>query len=90
MAGYGIIFGGLGWAYVGIIGALGVALATFAKRRAPEYLMTLIWALIGIIVANQGQEPTVVWLAQGGIAALVIVMIWSGLSARSFRGSRGA
>lgn len=90
MAGYGIIFGGLGWAYVGIIGALTVALATFAKRRAPEYLMTLIWALIGIIVANQGQEPTVVWLAQGGIAALVIVMIWSGLSARSSRASRGA
>ena len=90
MAGYGIIFGGLGWAYVGIIGALAVSVTIYAKRRAPEYLLTIIWALIGITVANQDQEQTVVWLAQGGIAALVIIMIWSGLSARSFRASQGA
>lgn len=90
MAGYGIVFGGLGWAYIGIIGALAVSLAVYNKRRAPEYLMTIIWALIGIIVANQGQEQTVVWLAQGGIAALVVATFWTYLSARSSRASQGA
>lgn len=90
MAGYGIAFGSLGWAYAGIIGALAVSLAVYRVRRAPEYLLTIVWALVGIIVANQTGEQTVVWLAQGGIAALVIVMIWNGLSARSSLASRGA
>lgn len=90
MAGYGIIFDDLGWAYAGIIGALAVALLVFAIRPTPEYLMTLIWALVGIIVANQGQEQSVVWLAGVGIAILAATMIWSGLSARSSPASQGA
>ena len=90
MAGYGIVFGSLGWAYICIIGALAVSLAIYAKRQAPAYLMTIIWALIGIIVANQGQEQTVVWLAQGGIAALVVVMIWTYLRGRSSQLYSGA
>ena len=90
MAGYGIVFGGLGWAYIGIVGALAVSLTIYANRRAPEYLLTIVWALIGIIVANQGSEQSVVWLAQGGIAALVIVMIWTYPYARSSRASQGA
>ena len=77
MAGYGIIFGSLGWAYAGIVGALVVSLGVYFQRRAPEYLLAIIWALVGIIVANQGTEASVVWLAQGGIAALLIVMIWT-------------
>ena len=90
MAGYGIVFGSLGWAYVCIVSALAVAIAVNHTRPAPEYLLTVIWALVGIIVANQGQEQSVVWLAQGGIAALLGVMIWSGLSARSSLVSQGA
>ena len=89
MAGYGVGFGSLGWAYAGILGALAVSLTIYAKRRAPEYLLTIVWALVGIIVANQGTEQTVVWLAQGGIAALLIVMIWNGLSSRSYPASQG-
>lgn len=87
MAGYGIVLDSLGWAYIGIIGALVVGLTVYSQRHALEYLLTIVWALVGIIVANQGGEQTVLWLAQGGIAALVIVMIWSGLSARSSRAS---
>ncbi|MFT4700780.1 MAG: hypothetical protein ACI9ND_001322 [Yoonia sp.] len=85
MAGYGIIFGSLGWAYVGIIGALVVSLAVYSQRRAPGYLLTIIWALVGIIVANQDGEASVVWLAQGGIAALLIVMFWTYRRARLSR-----
>jgi hypothetical protein len=85
MAGYGIVFGSLGWAYVGIAGALIVALAVYRQRPAPAYLFTIIWALVGIIVANQDGENTVVWLAQGGIAALLLVMIWTYLRGRSSR-----
>ena len=84
-AGYGIVFGSLGWAYAGIIGALIVSLAVFHRRHAPEYLFTIIWALVGIIVANQGRELSVVWLAQGGIAALALIMIWTSLRDRSSR-----
>lgn len=90
MAGYGIAFDSLGWAYAGIAGALVVSLSVYSLRRAPEYLFTIIWALIGIVVANQDGDASVALLAQGGIAALLIVMIWSGLSARSSLASRGA
>jgi len=87
VAGYGIAFDSLGWAYAGIVGALAVGLIVYSQRPAPEYLLTIIWALVGIVVANQTGPQSVVWLAQGGIAALVIVMIWNGLSARSSRAS---
>jgi len=53
MAGYGLWFGQLDWAYAGVAGALAVALAVLSvKRRAPEYGLTVIWALVGIVVAN--------------------------------------
>ena len=90
MAGYGVGFGSLGWAYAGIIGALAVGLLVFAKRRAPEYLLTLIWALVGIIIANRGTEQSVVVLAEIGIGALLIAMTWSALSARWYPASQGA
>jgi hypothetical protein len=77
MAGYGIALGSLGWAYIGIIGALAVSLSVYSLRQAPEYLVTIIWALVGIIVANQSGPQSVVWLAQGGIAALALIMIWT-------------
>lgn len=83
MAGYGVAFDSLGWAYVGISGALILALAVFAKLPSAAYLLTIVWALVGIIVANQTGPQSVVWLAQGGIAALLIVMIWTYLRGRS-------
>lgn len=89
MAGYGIVFGSLGWAYIGIVGALAVSLWIYSKRQAPEYLLTITWALVGIIVANQGTAQSVVWLAQAGIAVLLITMIWTSLFGRSSPASQG-
>jgi len=52
-AGYGLLFGSVGWAYMGIGGALLVSLAVQrAMPRTPEYGATVIWALVGIMVAN--------------------------------------
>jgi hypothetical protein len=73
MAGYGIAFDSLGWAYAGIAIALGAALIVYAKRpNAPEYLFTVIWALIGIIVANMDSQMGVTALAGAGIAILLL------------------
>lgn len=89
MAGYGIVFGSLGWAYICIIGALAVSLFVYSKRHNQAYLLTVIWALVGIVVANQGTADTVALLADAGIIVLLVAMIWSGLSARSSRVSQG-
>lgn len=67
-AGYGIALGSLGWAYLAIILALGVTLAVIARKpSAPEYGITVIWALIGIIVANLSGAVGVMILAAAGI-----------------------
>ena len=67
-AGYGIALGSLGWAYLVIILALGVTLAVIARKpTAPEYGITVIWALIGIIVANLSGAVGVMILAAAGI-----------------------
>ncbi|WP_085307275.1 hypothetical protein [Planktotalea arctica] len=71
MAGYGIVLGSFGWAITGILGALVVALLVFRLRpSAPEYFVSIIWALIGIIVANGSDVAAVSALAALGIAAL--------------------
>ena len=67
-AGYGIALGSREWAYLAIILALGVTLAVIAcKPTAPEYGITVIWALIGIIVANLSGAVGVMILAAAGI-----------------------
>jgi MFS family permease len=82
-AGYGIITGGYGWAFIGIIGALIVAIAVFYRRpQAPEYPLTVVWALVGIIVANTTLLPLVSATAAGGIVALALLISrWSRPSA---------
>lgn len=54
-AGYGLITDALGWAYIGILGALILAAIIQRQISAPSYGLTVIWALIGIVVAN-GQD----------------------------------
>ncbi|MEO0929672.1 MAG: hypothetical protein AAFY14_03340 [Pseudomonadota bacterium] len=70
-AGYGVLTGQLGWAYLGIAGALCVATPVMKKTMAPSYGLTIIWALIGICVANGTQVWTVTAFAAGG--ALVVL-----------------
>jgi hypothetical protein len=77
-AGYGILFGSLGWAYTGIAGALLVALAVQTRvPRAPEYGAAVIWALVGIIVANGMTNALVSGLAATGIALIAATLLRS-------------
>ncbi len=72
MAGYGVLTGSVGWAWIGIIGALIVALVVLWRRpKAPEYGLTVIWALVGIIMANQTTTLSVSLLAAAGIVVVL-------------------
>lgn len=83
LAGYGVAFGSFGWAIAGILLALAVSLLMYRKRpEAPEYLATVIWALVGIIVANGAAQIWITGLAAIGIAALLGAAIF-GLGKRS-------
>ncbi|MCC5974579.1 MAG: hypothetical protein JJT81_11060, partial [Rubellimicrobium sp.] len=78
-AGYGLVLGSLGWAYVGILGALAVALGVQSQRpQAPEYGATVIWALVGIIVSNGWAVLGVTATAAIGIAVIGAALVrWS-------------
>jgi MFS family permease len=74
-AGYGILTDSIGWAWIGIIGALLTGLAVlWAKPQAPEYASTLVWALVSIIVANGLTLNSVSLLAGAGIIAVLIML----------------
>ena len=73
-AGYGLLTDQVGWAFIGILLASAVALIVQADlKTAPTYGLTVIWALIGIIVANG--------LTLVGLFALGGIILMSGLIA---------
>ncbi|MGJ8610908.1 MAG: hypothetical protein ACSHWY_07430 [Octadecabacter sp.] len=75
MAGYGIFFGSTGWAFMGILMALLVAISVQEiAKSAPGYGAAVIWALVGVIVAN-GVSGSVGWIAAVGIATLTFAVI---------------
>ncbi len=75
MAGYGILFDQTGWAYAGITLALIVAVTVqWRMPTAPGYGLTVIWASVGIIVANGLSGVSA--LAGAGIV-LLAVLLWS-------------
>lgn len=76
-AGYGLITGSFGWAFAGILGALFSALAVYKMRTAPEYLLTVIWALVGIVVTNGLVTLPVSAFAACGIAVLAFTLVRS-------------
>jgi hypothetical protein len=77
-AGYGILTDGIGWAWIGIAGALLTGLAVlWSKPQAPEYASTLVWALVGIIVANGLSLNSVSLLAAAGIVVLAGMVLTS-------------
>ncbi len=70
-AGYGVLTGGLGWAFLGIAMALGVAVLVQRRvPRAPGYGGAVIWALVGIMVANGSAPLGVTLLAGAGVMVL--------------------
>ena len=44
------------------------------KPRMPVYSLTVVWALVGVAVANWGSGTYVAWAALG-IAALVLIAV---------------
>ncbi len=75
-AGYGLLTDSLGWAFIAIGLALVVALGVQrAVPRAAAYGGTVIWALVGIMVANQADPLGVTLLAGTGILALAALLL---------------
>ncbi|MEM9579768.1 MAG: hypothetical protein AAF891_03710 [Pseudomonadota bacterium] len=71
MAGYGIGPKAAGWAVAAIGLAFVLAWSVHRRRRnAPEYLAAVIWALVGIVLANWATDGFVALLA--GIGAMVL------------------
>ncbi|MEL6682640.1 MAG: hypothetical protein AAFQ09_08335 [Pseudomonadota bacterium] len=73
-AGHGVLFGQLGWAYLSIVGALCIAALVLQWATSPFYGATVIWALVGICVANGVNNWTVTALAIVGIMILLRLM----------------
>lgn len=78
MAGYGIFADAMVWAFVGIGIGLFSSIAVFTfGRRAPEYLLTVVWALVGIVVANGAGVLPVSAVAAAGALILTVTAFWS-------------
>jgi hypothetical protein len=75
-AGYGLLTDARGWAFIGI--SLALLLSVLVQRsmpRAPLYAATVIWALVGIVVANGGDPLGVTLLAGAGILVLGVLLV---------------
>lgn len=74
----GVTLAGLGWlsdtvsAVVCILAVLVLAVAMQLRLgRVPEYGAAVVWALIGIVVANWGLNAPVAWLALAGAVVVL-------------------
>lgn len=73
-AGHGLFAGPAGWAVIGILAALAIALAVLrAVPGATEYALTLVWALGAIAIKNAGALPVITALAVAGAVVLLAV-----------------
>ncbi|SLN55173.1 hypothetical protein [Roseisalinus antarcticus] len=76
LAGYGILFDATGWAYVGIVIALVTAIAIQDwLEKAPEYGLTVTWALIAVIVQNGSDKLALSIIAAAGAFVLTAMAI---------------
>jgi len=82
-AGYGVLTDQIGWAYLGILGALAVTIPVLLASRTPAYGLTVIWALVAIIVANGTEIWIVSSLAATGVITLLAVIAASRKTATS-------
>lgn len=77
----GLVIGGWGWATPTVSALIALTLATlFAAAvqwrlpRAPEYGLTVVWALVAVVVRNGTDTAGVSALAVAGIAVLLAVI----------------
>lgn len=71
LAGYGILMGQTGWAIVALLLAQLVAVTIHALRPdAQSYLAAIIWAFVGIAVANGTSQSWVLAFAVAGVLSL--------------------
>lgn len=79
LAGYGIL-SNTASALAMLAVVIGVALVVQARRPAmPVYGATVIWAAIGVVVANWADTPMVAYTAIGGAA---LVAVWTVITLR--------
>ncbi|SIO28866.1 hypothetical protein SAMN05444722_1232 [Rhodovulum sp. ES.010] len=75
-AGFGVLFGPVVWALIALAGALVTGAAVLlALDRAPEYGGALIWALIGVVVANATTAPIVAFAAIAGAVLIGLLSV---------------
>jgi hypothetical protein len=77
----GVLIAGYGWlsdtGSAAAMLALVLAIAVTVQMRQPKmpvYGLTVIWALIGVIVANAGANLTVAVLAGSGVAVMAVTL----------------
>lgn len=71
-AGYGVVLGEAGWAWVALAGALATALGILSRvPHAPEYGLGVAWALVAVAVSNF-EESTVLALVALAAAAVIL------------------
>lgn len=75
VAGYGVLSNtGAALAMLAVVLVLALAVQ-WRKPRMPVYGLTVIWALIGVVVANAGLNVTVALAAGAGIIAMSAALI---------------
>jgi hypothetical protein len=74
-AGYGVLSNtGAALAMLALVLVLALAVQ-WRKPRMPVYGMTVIWALVGVVVANAGENVTVALAAGAGIIGMSLLLI---------------
>lgn len=78
IAGYGVL-SNVGSALAMLAVVLGIALVVqMRKPRMPVYGLTVIWALVGVIVANWGDLAVVAWAAAAGAVLMLGALVLTG------------
>ncbi|WP_299843606.1 hypothetical protein [uncultured Roseovarius sp.] len=73
-AGYGIGVEEVGWAWIALGAALVFAAGIqMALGQAPEYGLTVVWALVAVIVANWGENTGIALLAAAGAIGMALL-----------------
>ena len=75
-AGYGVGPGQVAWAWIALGAALICAAGVqSALARAPEYGLTVVWALVAVVVANWSEHTGVALLAGAGAVGMAVLAL---------------